>query len=100
MTPQKVLTLGVRQGLNCQPIPWREEILNVPVFRASVRTSDGYVISPDKELLYDQYHEWATRLGEETGFVQRFTTYCLRRATGNAINGELWIFWSKVIMLT
>ena len=25
---------------------------------------------------------------EEIGFVQVFTTYCLRRATGNTINGE------------
>ena len=63
-------------------------MLHVPVFRASVRTPNGYVILPDTELPYDQYHEWATRLGVETGFVQRFTTYCLRRATGNAINGE------------
>ena len=33
--------------------------------------------------------EAGTTLGvEETGFAQVFTTYCLRRATGNAINGE------------
>ncbi|KAL9127453.1 MAG: hypothetical protein Q9217_003670 [Psora testacea] len=88
MTPRKVLTLDVRRGLNCQQILWKEEILGVPVFRASVRTPNGYVISPDRELPYDQYHEWATRLAEETGFVQRFTTYCLRRATGNAINDD------------
>ena len=29
------------------------------------------------------------RLGEEIGFVQDLTAYCLRRATGNAVNGEL-----------
>lgn len=88
MTPRKILTLGVRKGLNCQSIPWKEGILDMPVFRASVRAPEGCAISPDKELSYEQYHDWITRLGEETGFVKRFTTYCLRRATGNAINGK------------
>ena len=80
--------LGVRNGLNCQPIPWKEDTLDVPVFRLPVQTTQGFQISPDTALPYDKYHDWVKRLGEETGFVQVFTTYCIRRATGNAINGE------------
>ncbi|KAL9124214.1 MAG: hypothetical protein Q9217_006433 [Psora testacea] len=86
MTPGTVLTLGVRKGLNCQPIPWKEDIIGIPVFRAAVQTDNGRRTSPDEALSYGRYHEWVKRLGEETGFVQVFTTYCLRRATGNAIN--------------
>jgi len=87
-TPGKVLTLGVRKGLNCQAIPWKEGMLDVPVFRGPEQTTQGFRTSPDEALIYGKYHDWVKRLGEETGFVQVMTTYCLRRATGNAINGE------------
>lgn len=60
----------------------------MPVFRGSEQTTQGFRISPDEALTYGKYHDWVKRLGEETGFVQVMTTYCLRRATGNAINGE------------
>ena len=65
--------------------------MDVPVFRAPVQTSNGMRTSPNEALSYGRYHEWVKRLGEETGFVQVFTTYCLRRATGNAINGETFV---------
>lgn len=58
------------------------------VFRGLERTTQGLRTSPDEALTYDKYHDWVKRLGEETGFVQVMTTYCLRQATGNAINGE------------
>lgn len=67
-------------------------MMDMPVFRAPVQTSKGAQTSPDEALTYSRYHEWVKRLGEETGFVQVLTTYCLRRATGNAINGECWRF--------
>ncbi len=83
-----VLTLGVRPGLNCQLIQWRTEILDVPVFRLLNPTEQGNDEKSDGALPYSQYQNWVKRLGEETGFVQVLTTYCLRRAAGNAINGE------------
>ena len=89
VTPRVVFTLGVRPGLNCQPIQWHEDIKDKPVFRVCN--------SPDREkgqescepLSYGRYQGWVKRLGEETGFVQVLTTYCLRRAAGNAINGKI-----------
>ena len=66
--------------------------MDMPVFRAPVQNTKGTRISPDEALTYSRYHEWVKRLGEETGFVQVLTTYCLRRATGNAINGKFWRF--------
>ena len=87
-TPRLVLTLGVRPGLNCQPIPWRDEMLDVPIFRLLGSSDQGTGRKADGPLPYGLYHGWVKRLGEETGFVQVLTTYCLRRAVGNAINGE------------
>lgn len=40
MIPRTVLTLGVRPGLNSQSILWKEDISDVPVFRAPVRMDD------------------------------------------------------------
>ena len=86
ITPRVVFILGVRPGLNCQPIQWHEEMKDKPVFRASSspeREKDKDLYEP---LPYGRYQGWVKRLGEETGFVQVLTTYCLRRAAGNAIN--------------
>jgi len=87
-TPRMVLTLGVRPGLNCQPIPWRNEMLDVPIFHLLNPSDQGKGEQSNGPLPYGQYQKWVKRLGEETGFVQVLTTYCLRRAAGNAINGE------------
>ena len=57
------------RGLNCQPIPWKEDILDVPLFRTPMQTSRGCTIAADTALFYDKYYEWIKRLGEETGFV-------------------------------
>ncbi len=86
--PQDSSDAGRPKGTELPTIPWKEDILDVPLFRAPVQTSRGCATSADTALSYEKYHEWIKRLGEETGFVQVFTTYCLRRATGNAINGE------------
>jgi hypothetical protein len=88
ITPRVVFTLGVRPGLNCQPIQWHEAMKDQPVFRASSSSDHANGTEPNEPLPYGRYQEWVKRLGEETGFVQVLTTYCLRRAAGNAINGE------------
>ena len=82
------MTLDVLQGLNYQPIPWKEDIIDVSLFRAPMQTARGYAIFVDTTFSYEKYHEWIKRLGEETSFVQVFTTYCLRRATEMAINSK------------
>ncbi|KAK3174278.1 hypothetical protein OEA41_001522 [Lepraria neglecta] len=56
-TPRTVLMLGVREGLNYQPIPWKEEMIDVPVFRVPVPTSDGMRTSPDEALLYGKLYD-------------------------------------------
>ena len=83
-SPSDVFKLRVKRDLRCQAIPWKPELLRRPVFVAPNKATN----LPEKALPYAQYHRWLTRLGAETGFVQVLTTYCLRRATGNAVNGK------------
>lgn len=86
--PRMVLTLGGRPSLHCQPIEWRDEMRDVYIFHllSSPRQVKGR--EPGEPLPYSLYHGWVKRLGEEAGFVQVLTSYCLRRTAGNAINGE------------
>jgi len=74
--------------LNCQPISWRDEMLDVPIFRLLGSSNQGTSRKANDPLPYDLYHGWVKRLGEEIDFVQVLTTYCLQRATSNAINDE------------
>lgn len=71
----------------CTPIPWKEEKLSTPIFRPIEESGDEAHVSARQSLPYQTYHAWVKRLGEDLGFPEVLTTYCLRRATGNAING-------------
>lgn len=75
-------------------------MLDMPVFRRAIASKDGVKTSPDKVLAYHVYQTWVRRLGESLGYLQTLTTYCLRRALGNAINGELFQETSEVILQT
>ncbi|KAL9040656.1 MAG: hypothetical protein Q9214_004396 [Letrouitia sp. 1 TL-2023] len=88
VTPRVLFTLRVRPGLNSQPIQWHDEMKDKPVFRTSSSPGRGKGQQLYEALPYGRYQEWVKRLGEETGFVQVLTTYCLRRAAGNAINDD------------
>ena len=88
VTPQVVFTLGVRPGLNSQPIQWRDDMKEKPIFRVSSSPRRGEDQKLYETLPYGRYQEWVKQLGEETSFVQVLTTYCLRRAAGNAISSE------------
>ena len=88
-TPEKLFNLAVeRPGTQYLPIPWGADALDRPLFRPSIQTEDGIQIASDSALPYHKYHPWVKQLGMKTGFLQVMTTYCLRRAEGNAINGE------------
>ena len=86
-SPEILFQLQARHSKGCQPISWKEDMLDVPIFRRVCATKDGVKTSPDKVLPYNVFQGWIKRLGEALGYLQTLTTYCLRRALGNAING-------------
>jgi hypothetical protein len=86
-SPEVLFRLRARRENGCQRIPWREEMTDVPIFRRAIATKEGIRTSADNALTYNVYQTWVKRLGEALGYLQTLTTYCLRRALGNAING-------------
>ncbi|KAK5312400.1 hypothetical protein LTR93_011344 [Exophiala xenobiotica] len=86
-SPDVLFRLRARRDKGCQPIPWRKDMMDVPIFRWAVATKEGVKTSTEKVLTYNVYQAWVRRLGEALGYLQTLTMYCLRRALGNAING-------------
>jgi hypothetical protein len=87
VSPRQVFALKAKKGPS-QTVPWKQEKLDIPVFRRAIKTPRGVETSKDVALPYNQYHGWLVLLGVALGFIYTLTTYCLRRALGNAINGK------------
>jgi hypothetical protein len=61
-----------RNGLQ---VKWKPEIFNVPIFRRTIRTAQGIIISPNKALAYDTFNQYLQRLGRNSGFQDKLTPY-------------------------
>lgn len=62
-------------------------MLKTPIFRQPLHTANGVQTSPDKALRYNTFNYYLQRLGRSTGFMEILTSYCIRRGTGNAVDG-------------
>jgi hypothetical protein len=98
VSPEILFRLKARGESGCQQIPFKRDILDTPVFRRAVKTKQGVQTSPTAGLIDSIYQSWVKRLGEALGYVQTLTTYCLRRALGNAVNGMLSYFHSGSVL--
>lgn len=68
---------------------WKEDIKDTPIFRQAVVASDGTIrTSPTEALRYHTYLYYLQRLGLTTGFMQILNPYCIRRGSGEAVEGE------------
>jgi Protein of unknown function (DUF3435) len=75
------------QSMSAIKVNWKEEWLKRPLFRRSVRTVSGWVKSKTEPMTYPTYAFYLDRLGRDTGFEDKLTSYCFRRGTANAVNG-------------
>jgi hypothetical protein len=63
-------------------------MLKIPLFRKSVLTVHGWVKSKTEPMTYSTYAFYLERLGDDTGFEEKLTSYCFRRGTANAVDGK------------
>ena len=68
-------------------LPFKSSMQDVPVFRQATHSVKGPRTSPDKALRYHVFNDYLQRLGRGTGFREILTAYCVRRGTGNALDG-------------
>lgn len=69
-------------------IKWKESWLNKPIIRQAVPTTNGIQTSDDKPLTYNTYLKYLQRLSKLVGFPQLLTPYCLRRGSGESVEGK------------
>lgn len=75
------------QGMKAMKVYWKPEWLKRPIFQRSVCSVNGWVKSKTEPMTYSTYAFYIDRLGKDTGFEDKLTSYCFRRGTANAVDG-------------
>lgn len=88
-SPEDIFRIAVPPYRNSLQLRWKPEMLDIPVFRRTIRTVQGMRISPDRALSYDVFNQYLQRLGRNAGLEDPLTPYCIRRGTANAVDGKL-----------
>lgn len=82
---EALFKLRVVDGLMEARLPWKEEVLDLPIFRKSYPTVYGIEIS-NKPLPNSVVRLWLRKLGEITGIKKICHPYVLRYAAGKAFD--------------
>lgn len=70
----------------CQIFPWREEMLDIPIFSEHDQAMEGHETLPTRPWSYESFQRSLSDLGRMAGFKHAVTAYALRREAGNIIN--------------
>ncbi|TVY14767.1 hypothetical protein LARI1_G008250 [Lachnellula arida] len=85
-TPERVFEHKVWGPVLCTPLRWKQEMLQMPIFRRDERMADKGIPSPETALPYSQFRDCLNRLGRAAGFKEILTSYCFRRGTANVVD--------------
>ena len=83
-------TTNLQPPMKAMKVHWKLSMLKAPIFRQVVRSADGLQTSEHKALRYSTFAYYFDRLGWGAGFPEKLTSYCMRRGTGNAVDGLLY----------
>lgn len=89
LTPAKLHTFKSPEGRVTIEFKFRDDILDIAVFRGWKSGFNGVEIDPVKPLKAQFLNEECRRLGEQAGLEHRFTPYCLRREVGTELTGKV-----------
>jgi hypothetical protein len=79
--------------MKAMKVHWKPEWFKTPIFRRSVCSVNGWVKSKTEPMTYSTYTFYIDRLGKDTGFEDKLTSYCFRRGTANAIDGMYFLLF-------
>ncbi|KAI9766360.1 MAG: hypothetical protein M1840_006624 [Geoglossum simile] len=83
---EQLSRLDIRPGYQQLELLLKSSILDVPIFRKSVRMGYGYEILPYEPLSYVTLLSLMKAVGVIAGFLQPTHPYCLRYGAGNEFN--------------
>jgi hypothetical protein len=86
--------LDIRPGYQQLELLFKPSMLDVPIFRKSVKTGYGYEISPHEPLTYPTLLSLMKVIGLILGLLEPTRPYCLRYNAANEFNksGEYYAF--------
>ncbi|KAL8640700.1 MAG: hypothetical protein Q9228_002414, partial [Teloschistes exilis] len=64
---------------------FKDDILEIPIFRRSTRSIEGIHVDPRLALSANSISSWTKRLGQRAGFSHPFQPYALRRDVGTEL---------------
>jgi hypothetical protein len=86
LTPEYILRLRVPNRLHTLPIPWKSEMLRVPLLRHIEQGPYGARVHPEELMRYDTSNTALKRLGNDAGYEMSIDHYAFRRWTANEAN--------------
>lgn len=81
----------------CTSIFWKKKKFTTSIFRRIVESENDVHVFAHENLFYHKYQNWVKRFDENLNYLDKFTIYCLRKATNNAINDKL--FWNSTVFV-
>ncbi|CAK7237372.1 hypothetical protein SBRCBS47491_009953 [Sporothrix bragantina] len=87
--PDAIYQLTVPANADRLRLPWKDEWLNRPVFRAIEPSTQGMQVADEKTLSYSQERSHLMRLGRSVGLAKTLEWYDLRRGSGKKLNESL-----------
>jgi hypothetical protein len=78
--------LDIRPGCQQLELLFKPSMLDIPVFRKSIKTGYGYEISPTEPLTYATLLSLMKTIGLLLGLLEPTRPYCLRYNAGNEFN--------------
>ncbi|CAJ2505567.1 Uu.00g129610.m01.CDS01 [Anthostomella pinea] len=78
--------LDIHPGKNELPLPLRDDLKGVCIFRRAITTSIGLQISPAEPITYGMMSGWIKRIGEILGLQYPTIAYSLRYNAGNELD--------------
>ena len=88
LTPEYILRLCVPERLHTLSIPWKEDMLQVPLLRHVENTPYGMRVHPEKPMTYDTSNTLLKKLGRDASYDIPIDHYAFRRWTANEVNRE------------
>ena len=89
LTPEYILQLRVPERLRTLSIPWKDEMLGVPLLRHIENTPYGPRVHLEKLMKYNTSNTLIKQLGRDAGYDIPIDHYTFRRWTANEANREL-----------
>ena len=97
LSPRSLHNFSSPDGRITIDFTFKDDILEIPIFRCSQRSIQGLQVDPKRALSANSISFWMKRLGQRAGFEYPLQPYALRREVGTELTGLFYdLFYTPV----